>query len=833
MNSSSSARLGNSGSATKKKRNSSMLRKGSRRHPSSSSASTSSSSMSFSSNQTPQKIGDFRPYFVPIKQKNNELPSPLSQQDLIKNTRSQLPLQNNGGPARTLQTGLKSISVASFLREGVPVVKVSHNKIGKLRRRVLTLSEDQSTLFLTHSKLAKGTRNAIPKPPSWTPSKGWNGTYIRSVDVANICDFQVGVISSRWLELSIASYTNTKRAKEKKQQQQQEEEQAEATAGNGESSSARDLRRELQKARSSRKHMPDPDLVASAVTIFHIDSNTGQMASLDFFIENQDHRRAVVATLALMRYTYAEASQLIGNEVLLFRYVLKDMDLSKNEDDALVMNEVEFLALCRRLNFTRKSSAGKVFQELCKHYNSKISGKTAKTKNKLPVHDCLQLVQTLKGKTNPSVEAWRACFGKVKSVDAPTVLTKFLHGPQQEETICDLQDARDLINVMNATELGSGTSRRGTGSSINNNPVLTPLQFEDFLRSEWNDIYDPEKRVIDNQRLLNKPLSHYWINSSFLTSATSDGTPSVESYHKALLRGCKSIDLHCWDGAVLPNGDHVAIVVPPVGTGKESNNKESGKDNSKDNNSPGGLSSLKNKVTFQSVLLVVQKYLRDNRNSFPIMLNLVNNCSWRFQKAMAKSMKEVFGKHLFVPTTSDRKKELPSPEDLRGMIVVNAVRPSMRKRTLSMLESSKNLFSESSKEFSNNAYSKMFRKFNSKVERRSSRRLHDSGTFSVNYESTKSIKSVGGESEGDFKELTALFLFHEVNFSGYFLESMDQICSHMHDIKDTKVPMIVDMYSDNSTLWRKYNETHSKLIGSDPLNKTENHARLEIEFTIM
>lgn len=179
---------------------------------------------------------------------------------------------------------------------------------------------------------------------------------------------------------------------------------------------------------------------------------------------------------------------------------------------------------------------------------------------------------------------------------------------------------------------------------------------------------------------------------------------------------------------------------------------------------------------------------------------------------MAKSMKEVFGKHLFVPTTSDRKKELPSPEDLRGMIVVNAVRPSMRKRTLSMLESSKNLFSESSKEFSNNAYSKMFRKFNSKVERRSSRRLHDSGTFSVNYESTKSIKSVGGESEGDFKELTALFLFHEVNFSGYFLESMDQICSHMHDIKDTKVPMIVDMYSDNSTLWRKYNETHMTRI---------------------
>ena len=95
---------------------------------------------------------------------------------------------------KQINEGMKNISVASFLHEGVPVVKISHSKLGKLRKRVLTLSEDHTSLFLTHSKLAKGTRNIIPKQPAWTPSKGWNGTYIRSVDVANICDFQVGII---------------------------------------------------------------------------------------------------------------------------------------------------------------------------------------------------------------------------------------------------------------------------------------------------------------------------------------------------------------------------------------------------------------------------------------------------------------------------------------------------------------------------------------------------------------------------------------------------------------------------------------------------------------
>jgi len=703
--------------------------------------------------QLMKKVGDFRPYFVPLRRKQEVLTSGSEHEPHMSKTftlsLSQTLAQEiesfrvNDGPAKLLYEAMKNISVASFLREGVPIVKVSHSKLGKLRRRVLTLSDDQTTLFLTHSKLAKGTKNMIPKQPAWTPSKGWNGTYIRSVDIANICDFQAGVISSRWLELSTASHA--KRAKKQGGENPPTE--------NGGST-------------DFLPFMPDPARVASAISIFHIDATTGRMDSLDFFVENPDHRRAVVATLALMKYTYEEVSQLVGNEILLYRYVLKDMNLGTNDNGLTEMNENEFLGLSRHLNFTAEN-IGQEYREFFQQHSEKYDN--GKNKNKLPIHECLQLVQLLKGKENPYAGAWRACFGTATCVNALTVLTKFLHGPQQEQLSSDIQDARDLVNVMNATELGEVLSNR-KGS------LLTQWQFEEFLRSEWNDIYDPEKRVIDKERKLGKPLSHYWINSSFRTSSMSDGVPSIQSYTEALLRGCKSLDLNCWDGIILPSGECVPIIVPT-------------------DENPKTSFTMKNKLIFRTVVLVVRKYLRDNRTTYPIILNLENNCSQPFQKSMFESLKSLFGKHLFIPTENGRRKELPTPEDLRGMIVVNMRRPPQR------IDGPDSYRSKSMTGVSD-AYLKMFNKFNTVKTDSFSSPIPDLIPRSLSSRNVKtSDKNIGNE-------LISLSLFHEVKFSGYFLESMDLICSQMHGIKNTLVPKIVKEYSDNPELWRKYNESH-------------------------
>jgi hypothetical protein len=96
-----------------------------------------------------------------------------------------------------------------------------------------------------------------------------------------------------------------------------------------------------------------------------------------------------------------------------------------------------------------------------------------------------------------------------------------------------------------------------------NQEILNVMNFALLLDSPTNGIYDPEHMKpgcgSDLKQYMSKPLSHYFINTShntYLTGNQLQGHSSVEQYVNVLQRGCRCVELDCWDGAPnVPEGN--------------------------------------------------------------------------------------------------------------------------------------------------------------------------------------------------------------------------------------------------------------------------------------
>ena len=72
--------------------------------------------------------------------------------------------------------------------------------------------------------------------------------------------------------------------------------------------------------------------------------------------------------------------------------------------------------------------------------------------------------------------------------------------------------------------------------------------FSSFLRSKDNSAIDPEHETVYQD--MTQPLSHYFINSSHNTYLEGDqlrGKSSTDAYVRALLQGCRCVEIDCWD----------------------------------------------------------------------------------------------------------------------------------------------------------------------------------------------------------------------------------------------------------------------------------------------
>uniref|UniRef100_A0A3Q4HAT8 Phosphoinositide phospholipase C n=1 Tax=Neolamprologus brichardi TaxID=32507 RepID=A0A3Q4HAT8_NEOBR len=185
---------------------------------------------------------------------------------------------------------------------------------------------------------------------------------------------------------------------------------------------------------------------------------------------------------------------------------------------------------------------------------------------------------------------------------------------------------------------------------------MNAMTFDGFLMylgSAEGSIFNPQRRGIFQD--MTQPLCHYFISSSHNTYLMEDqlrGQSSVEGYIRALSRGCRCVEVDCWDGA---NGE------PIVYHGH----------------------TFTSKILFKDVVSAVGNYAF-KVSQYPVILSIENHCSVEQQRVMAHHLNHILGDRL-LKTILDGKAliRLPSPEDLKGKILVKAKKDGGLEQSLS------------------------------------------------------------------------------------------------------------------------------------------------------
>ncbi|KAL2078620.1 hypothetical protein ACEWY4_026305 [Coilia grayii] len=191
------------------------------------------------------------------------------------------------------------------------------------------------------------------------------------------------------------------------------------------------------------------------------------------------------------------------------------------------------------------------------------------------------------------------------------------------------------------------------------NQYMTPNGFTMYMLSKENVLFNPEHRSHVHQDM-KQPLAHYFINSSHNTYLTSDqlmGESSTEPYMRALSHGCRCVELDCWDGE---QGE------PVIYHGH----------------------TLTSKVTFREVIHTINEYAF-KASPYPLILSLENHCSVEQQAEMARQLRSILGdKLLSKPLTDKELQSLPSPEALKGKILVKGKKERREEESSSSSEGS-------------------------------------------------------------------------------------------------------------------------------------------------
>jgi phosphatidylinositol phospholipase C delta len=161
--------------------------------------------------------------------------------------------------------------------------------------------------------------------------------------------------------------------------------------------------------------------------------------------------------------------------------------------------------------------------------------------------------------------------------------------------------------------------------------------FQTYLTSASNSIL----KSIEPEVRLDRPLNEYFISSShntYLLGRQVAGESSTEAYISALQKGCRCIEIDCWDGA-----DNFPVVMH----GR----------------------TLTKAISFHDTIKVINKYAF-TESPYPLILSLEVHCSSGQQANMVKLMIGEFGEKLVLQPLDFESHVLPSPEELKNRILI-------------------------------------------------------------------------------------------------------------------------------------------------------------------
>lgn len=199
----------------------------------------------------------------------------------------------------------------------------------------------------------------------------------------------------------------------------------------------------------------------------------------------------------------------------------------------------------------------------------------------------------------------------------------------------------------------SSKPRAALPESGENTPPLTVnfTQFQNFMTSSANSCFIP----MNSQLQHNQPLNQYFISSShntYLLGRQVVGESSTEAYITALQKGCRCIEVDCWNGR---DG------FPIVSHGR----------------------TFTTSISFRDTISVINQYAFCE-SKYPLIISLEVHCNPEQQAVMAQIMKDEFGDKLVLQPLDFESTTLPSPEELKNrvLIKVKAASPDVDTRAL-------------------------------------------------------------------------------------------------------------------------------------------------------